>query len=175
VTARRLRERGIDRLIDVRAADPAMLRDAVGSNADWIRRLAEGVDDRPVEPNQPAKSSGTENTFSEDLVDVLQIRKEVDDMARDSAAWLERKGLECRTVTIKVRYSDFTTITRSHSKTPATRDPEDIAARAISLLERTEAGARPVRLLGVSVHNLVDPAEAAHEHALPLFDTVEGL
>jgi DNA polymerase-4 len=175
VTARRLRERGIDRLIDVRAADPAMLRDAVGSNADWIRRLAEGIDDRPVEPNQPAKSSGTENTFSEDLVDVLQIRKEVDDMARDGAAWLERKGLECRTVTIKVRYSDFTTITRSHSKSPATRDAEDIAARAISLLERTEAGSRPVRLLGVSVHNLVDPAEAAHEYALPLFDTVEGL
>ena len=84
-------------------------------------------------------------------------------MARDAAAWLARKALVCRTVTIKVRYSDFTTITRSHQTAPATRDGDDIAARAVALLERTEAGRRPVRLLGVSVHNLVDPAEAGDE------------
>ena len=119
-----------------------------------------------MEPNQSAKSSGTENTFSEDLIDVLQIRREIDEMARDGAAWLDRKGLDCRTVTIKVRYSDFTTITRSHSKTPATRNADDLAARAVALLDRTEAGRRPVRLLGVSVHNLVDPAEPGDEPAL---------
>jgi DNA polymerase-4 len=173
VTAKRLRERGIDRLIDVRTVDPVVLREAVGSHADWLRQLAQGIDDRPVEPNQPAKSSGTENTFSEDLVDLLQIRQEIDEMARDGAAWLDRKGLECRTVTIKVRYSDFATITRSHSKAPATRDADDLAARAVALLDRTEAGRRPVRLLGVSVHNLVDPAETGDEPALPLFDAVE--
>jgi DNA polymerase-4 len=61
-------------------------------------------------------------------------------------------------VTIKVRYSDFTTITRSHSRTPPTRDSEEIAQRAVCLLDRTEAASRPVRLLGVSVHNLEDPA-----------------
>ena len=80
-------------------------------------------------------------------------------MARDGAAWLERKALLCRTVTIKVRYADFTTITRSNSRLPPTREAEDIVQRALALLERTEAGHRPVRLLGVSVHNLVDPAE----------------
>jgi DNA polymerase-4 len=172
VTARRLRERGIDRLVDVRTVDPAVLREAVGSHADWLRNLAQGIDDRPVEPNQSAKSSGTENTFSDDLVDVLQIRREIDEMARDGAAWLDRKGLDCRTVTIKVRYSDFTTITRSHSKAPATRDADDLAARAVALLDRTEAGHRPVRLLGVSVHNLVDPAEPEDPPDLPLFDGV---
>ena len=78
-------------------------------------------------------------------------------MARDDAGWLERKGLLCRTVTIKVRYDDFTTITRSHSSLPGTRDAEALAARAVALLDRTEAGVRPVRLLGVSVHNLMDP------------------
>jgi DNA polymerase-4 len=61
-------------------------------------------------------------------------------------------------VTIKVRYADFTTITRSHSQMPATRDPDAIAERAIALLDRTEAARRPVRLLGVSVHNLEDPS-----------------
>ena len=92
-------------------------------------------------------------------------------MARDAAAWLEKHELLCRTVTIKVRYSDFTTITRSHSKTPATRDGEDIAQRAVKLLERTDAATRPVRLLGVSVHNLEDPsapfAEEDQEPRLP--------
>ena len=172
VTARRLQDRGIHRVVDVRAVDPEILRDAVGSSAEWLRRLADGIDDRPVEPNQAAKSSGTENTYSEDLSDRLEIRKEIDEMARAGAAWLERRGLECRTVTIKVRYSDFTTITRSHSKTPPTRDAEDIATRAVALLDRTEAGERPVRLLGVSVHNLVDPTDAPDEPELPLFDAL---
>jgi DNA polymerase IV len=174
VTAKRLRERGIDRLVDVRTASAKVLQDAVGNHADWLRRLAEGIDDRAVEPNQSAKSSGTENTFAEDLIDVGEIRKEIDEMARDGAAWLERKMLFCRTVTIKVRYSDFTTVTRSHSSDSPTRDADDIAARAMTLLERTEAGRRPVRLLGVSVHNLVDPSGKRDEIRLPLFDDVEG-
>jgi DNA polymerase-4 len=169
VTAARLRERGIERLVDVRAADPALLRDAVGSQAEWLRKLADGIDEREVVPNREVKSSGSEITYTEDLIDIHEIRHEVDTMARDAADWLERKELLCRTVTIKVRYSDFTTITRSHSKTPATRDADDIAARAVALLDRTEAATRPVRLLGVSVHNLEDPAApfSAEDPVLP--------
>jgi len=158
VTAGRLRERGIERLVDVRTADPDVLREAVGSWADWLRLLANGIDDRQVEPNREVKSSGTENTYSQDLTDIHEIRHEIEEMARDGAAWLQRRQLLCRTVTIKVRYSDFTTITRSHSKLPPTREADDIAARAVALLDRTEAATRPVRLLGVSVHNLDDPA-----------------
>ena len=161
VTATRLRERGIERLLDVRTADPAVLREAVGSQGDWLRQLAEGIDERPVVPDREAKSSGTENTFSADLTDLVQIRGEVDAMARDGAAWLERRSLFCRTVVIKVRYSDFTTVTRSHSCLPPTRSADEIAARAVALLAKTEVGQRPVRLLGVSVHNLVDPEDTA--------------
>ncbi|HVH56276.1 MAG TPA: DNA polymerase IV [Vicinamibacterales bacterium] len=162
VTASRLREKGIERLVDVRTADPTVLRDAVGSGADWLRRLADGIDDRQVEPHSEPKSSGSENTFAHDLSDLNEIRREVDEMARDNVAWLERKALLCRTVTIKVRYSDFTTITRSHTAAPS-RDPDDIAHRAVALLEKTEAGTRPVRLLGASVHNLVDPEDVEEE------------
>ena len=161
VTASRLRERGIERLLDVRSADPAVLREAVGGQSDWLRQLAEGIDERPVVPNREAKSSGCENTFSSDLMDLTQIRAEIDGMARDGAAWLERRALFCRTVVIKVRYSDFTTVTRSHSCLPPTRSGDEIAARAVALLSKTEAGGRPVRLLGVSVHNLVDPEDTA--------------
>jgi len=158
VTAARLRERGIHRLVDVRTVEERILRDAVGSGADWLRQLADGIDDRAVQPNREAKSSGSENTFAQDLTDINEIRQQIDGMARDAAEWLEKHELLCRTVTIKVRYSDFTTITRSHSKTPASRDGEDIAQRAVKLLDRTDAAARPVRLLGVSVHNLEDPS-----------------
>ena len=165
VTARRLRERGIERLTDVRQTDPAVLKQAVGSQADWLRRLADGHDDRPVVPDREVKSSGTENTFSADLTDLTQIKAEVDAMARDGATWLERKSLLCRTVTLKVRYSDFTTVTRSNSRLP-TRDAEEIVSRVLALLDRTEAGRRPVRLLGVSVHNLVNPAQPSAEEEL---------
>jgi DNA polymerase-4 len=167
VTAARLREHGIERLVDVRAADPAVLREAVGSSADWLRQLADGHDDRPVIADYEPKSSGSENTFSGDLTNLVEIRAAIDEMARDAAAWLLRKQLLCRTVTIKVRYSDFTTITRSHSTKAATRDAENIAARAVGLLEKTEAGVRPVRLLGASVHNLIDPTAPSEEPMLP--------
>jgi DNA polymerase IV len=168
VTAQRLRERGIERLVDVRSADASVLRDAVGNQIEWLRQLANGVDDRPVVANRAAKSCGSENTFSQDLTDPDEIRSAIDQMARDAAAWLERKTIVCRTVTIKVRYSDFTTITRSHSQTPPTSDADEIAARACALLDRTEAGRRPVRLLGVSVHNLIEPGGAPQDGgALP--------
>src|SRR5438105_5058418 len=102
VTAARLRERGIERLVDVRTADAAILRDAVGSLAEWLHQLAAGIDERPVEPNRATKSAGTENTYSQDLTDIAEIRSEIDEMTRDGGAWLARKDLLCRTVTIKV-------------------------------------------------------------------------
>jgi DNA polymerase-4 len=160
VTARRLRAHGIERLVDVRSADPAVLREAVGSSAEWLQRLAFGEDDRPVVSEREPKSCGTENTFERDLTDLAVIRREVADMAAQATAWLIRRGLHARTVTLKVRYDDFTTITRSHSGRP-TRDATSLADRAVALLERTEAGRRPVRLLGVSVHNLCGETEIA--------------
>ena len=75
-------------------------------------------------------------------------------MARDVAAWLVRKQKLARTVTLKVRYQDFTTITRSVTVMPPTDEPAIVAARAVALLDRTKAGTRAVRLLGVGVHNL---------------------
>src|SRR5260221_202358 len=167
VTAARLRERGIERLIDVRTADEQGLREAVGSWAEGLRQPRNGIDDREVEPNRETKSSGSESTYAQDLTHINQIPQAIDATARDAAAWLEKTHPLCPTRTIKVRYSDFTTITRSHSKTPPTRECEDIAQRAVRLLDRTDAAARPVRLLGVSVHNLEDPS-APFEPEAPL-------
>ncbi len=172
VTAKKLRDRGIEKLVDVRTADPALLRDTVGSLAEWLQQLAQGQDDRPVVSEHEPKSSGSENTFERDLTDLDVIESEIGDMAGHAAAWLARRALYARTVTIKVRYSDFTTITRSHSEA-ATRDEDSIRRRAIDLLAKTEAGRRPIRLLGVSVHNLCEEIDAPVEEAqrrLPLED-----
>ena len=175
VTAKRLRAAGVVRLVDVRTADPRVLQRAVGSRTDWLRRLADGVDDRPVTPNRTVKSSGSEHTYPTDLTDSAEIRRELDRLAQRGAAWLEDRRLAARTVTVKVRYSDFTTVTRSHSVHPATRDSDQIVLRARRLLDRTEAGARPVRLLGVTLHNLSaeEDAPPAPEHpTLPLYDAL---
>ncbi len=152
VTAKKLRLRGIEKLIDVRTADAQLLRDTVGSMADWLRQLAHGIDERPVVPNRDAKSSGSETTYPEDLIDVVTIRDEIAQLASHAIAWLARKNVRARTVTIKVRYDDFTTITRSHTAPPTCEEAE-LTARAVKLLDKTEAGRRPIRLLGVSVHN----------------------
>jgi DNA polymerase IV len=154
VTAKRLRACGIERLVDVRTADPALLRSAVGSWAGGLVKLAGGRDDRLVEPNRPSKSSSSECTYARDLTDLGRIREEVAGMARENAEWLGRKSLTARTVTIKVRYDDFTTITRSDTRAP-TSSADDIVRRAVALLDRTEAGRRPVRLLGAGVSNLM--------------------
>src|SRR6185312_14718651 len=129
VTARKLRARGIEKLVDVRTADPSVLREAVGSLADWLEQLARGVDDRAVVADRESKSSGSENTFANDLTEIAEIKNEIAQMARDGASWLARRDLFARTVTIKVRYDDFTTITRSHTDA-ATRDESSIVERA---------------------------------------------
>ena len=172
VTAKKLRSLGIERLVDVRTADLQVLRDAVGSMADWLRQLAHGIDERPVTPHREAKSSGSETTYPEDLTDIEVVRDEVAQMAAHAVGWLSRKNLFARTVTIKVRYADFTTITRSHTAAP-TREEADIAGRAVALLSKTDAGGRPVRLLGVSVHNLSADLDQEPDDRLP-FDVVDS-
>ena len=159
-TAARLRAHRIDKLVDVRRRTIEDLREIVGSAAEWLRDLAHGIDDRPVDPSEQRKSAGSECTYEKDLTDVARIAHEIDEMARDAARWLERRGIFARTVVIKVRYDDFTTITRSQSEVKPTRDGDAIARRAVALLSKTDAGRRPVRLLGVSVHNL-EESEAA--------------
>ena len=159
VTAKKLRAIGIERLLDVRSADEERLRGAVGSLAGWLKQLSRGEDPRQVEPDQRRKSLSDENTYEKDLTDPQQIRGEIERIARRTAEGLEKRKLRARTVTIKVRYADFTTVTRSHTAHAPTCDAAEIAARALALLDRTDAARRPVRLIGVGTHGLVEESE----------------
>ena len=154
VTAKKLRAIGVQQLVDIRVVDFDLLEQTVGSLAGWLRKLSHGVDERPVEPERERKSISSETTFARDLAEIAEIERELDALAAEVAASLERKGLVARTVTIKVRYADFTTVTRSHTAQGATRSAKSLAVRARALLERTDAARRPVRLLGVGAHGL---------------------
>ncbi len=159
VTAKKLRAIGIARLVDVRGADPARLADAVGSLAAWLLRLSHGDDPRRVTPERPWKSISAETTYAEDLQEVAAMRAELDRLARRVTASLRKRELRARTVTIKVRYADFTTVTRSHTDEAPTADAVAIVARSLALLERTQASSRPVRLLGIGAHGLSDESD----------------
>ena len=117
-------------------------------------------------PDRAAKSSGSENTYPADLTDLDTVRAEITEMAARAVGWLSCKHLLARTVTIKVRYDDFTTVTRSHTAAP-TRDETDVSARAVRLVDQTDAGRRPIRLLGVSVHNFCGETGAVPPDRLP--------
>src|SRR5262249_620405 len=169
-TAAKFRQAGITRLVEVRDASEELLRRIVGSWAESLRQLAFGVDERSVNPNQERKSIGCEETYAKDLAEIEPIRAHVERMARRTAQILVRKKLVARTVVLKLRYADFRTITRSQTRAPSTDSADEIAERAVGLLEKTDAGRTPVRLLGVSVHGLGPPGSEPSSEPVPQLD-----
>ncbi len=164
VTAKKLRAIGIERLVDIRSVDFRLLIEKVGSLADWLVTLSHGEDPRPVKPDRASKSVSCETTYAEDLTHLGEMNEELARLARELAAELARKGIGARTVTIKVRYADFTTVTRSHTADFFTCSKAELVNRAQMLLERTDAAQRPIRLLGVGAHGL-----AREDSLLPLW------
>ena len=166
VTARKLRACGINKLVDVRERRPRAAARGRRLADRMAQQLARGIDPRPVVSTHERKSAGSETTFAEDLTDPAAMRAVLMDLAGGVADFLMRRELFARTVTIKVRYSDFSTITRSHTSQPM-QSAEDLSVRACALLEKTEAATRPVRLLGVSAHNLGPREEPLPKGWLP--------
>jgi DNA polymerase-4 len=155
-TERALADLGILTVADLRTRPVEDLLDRLGlKHGRLLWEFAQGIDDRPVETHQERKSLGTENTYGEDLRDVAAMEEEIERMAAEVAAGLARRELAACTVTLKVRYSDFTTVTRSRSFTFPVHSTLPIALAARDLLLKTDASLRPVRLLGVTASNLV--------------------
>jgi DNA polymerase-4 len=153
-TRERLGRLGVASVGDLAALPLATLEGCVGRAAGrHLHDLAWGRDPRPVEPARGVKSVGHEETYATDLVDGAQLRREAVRMADAVAARLRHGSLAGRTVTVKVRFHDFSTITRSSTLDAAVETGPELARVAISLLDQVDPTAG-VRLVGVSVSNL---------------------
>jgi DNA polymerase-4 len=131
----------------------------LGSSGAHLWELAQGRDDRPVQPWEDPKSIGAEETFGRDTDDLARLRATLLGQADRVAAELREQGLRGRTVTLKLRYADFHTVTRRDTTEAATADGGEIFRRAWGALERLPRP-QPIRLVGVSVSGLVPDAEA---------------
>ena len=154
-TERVLHEMKVQTVADLRGVPVEDLVGRFGKHGRILHEFSQGIDERPVETHRERKSVGSENTYPEDLTDLAFMEAEVDRRSEEVAAALARSGFAGCTVTLKVRYDDFTTVTRSRTYAVPVHDRSTIAGCAKDLLRRTEAVHRPVRLIGVTASNLV--------------------
>lgn len=143
-----------------------VLERTLGIHGRKIHFLSMGIDARDVETEREAKSIGHEDTFSEDLTDRDLLRKKLLSLAEKVARRMRNKGVIGKSISLKVKYGNFKQVTRSVALDAYSDDGPSLYAKACSLLTKTEAGIKPVRLLGISVSRLCFRGE---EDQLSLF------
>lgn len=168
VTAARMKELGIHTGGDLRSRPLWKLSEAFGKSGPWYYDLCRGIDNRKVEPVRVRKSLGKERTFGRDVDDLAQLTEFLEKLS--SSVWeeLEGRDLAGKTVTVKVKYSDFRQVTRSRSYLRPVPSRHDFTGTALELLSETEAGSRPVRLVGVSMSSFTGDNSADEAHQLSL-------
>jgi len=165
VTAEALESKGLMTIGDLQTT-AVDLHEIVGSYAESLKSRAFGNDVRPVDTSEERKSISAENTFLEDTDDRPTLRAALKEMALDVAQTLEKHGVGALTVQVKVRYSDFTTLTRQiRLEEPVITAPE-IYRLAQFLLARDRLVKSPLRLIGIGVSTLVSPSR--HQLLLPI-------
>jgi len=156
VTEQVLNQAGVRTIGDLQD-HPGDLRALVGSFGPKLKQFAFGEDDRPLEIGNEIKSISGEETFLEDTDDRRILRACLRTQAADISAGLKRRRLGAHTVQVKVRYGDFTTLTRQFSVEEPITEASDIYRLGCFLLGREKLVARPLRLLGLSVSGLREP------------------
>jgi DNA polymerase-4 len=154
-TEERMFELGITTTGDLQKWERDVLVEIFGKSGEWYYRIAHGEDDREVHSSRERKSVGAEDTFSKDIVDLDSLRSEI--LVLSERVWKRLRGIFGRTVTLKVTYADFEKITRSQTPKKIPETIDEIVQIVLVLLNQTEAGSRPIRLLGVSVSNFDRP------------------
>ncbi|MFT6816465.1 MAG: DNA polymerase-4 [Myxococcota bacterium] len=167
-TAERIRSRlMVNTVGELAALDANTVAKALGSRSLYLWKMANGVDERRVARRSGRKSRGAEQTFSEDVDDMRELIGSVRELSERACEGLNSASRPPRSVTLKVRYSDFSTITRTTTLKTPTLDPRRIADAAAALLERTDAGERAVRLVGVSLSGF-EPQKVVHAGQMEL-------
>ena len=157
VTREALERLGVRTFRDLSRISVSVLAQRFGKQGIKMHQLCRGLDHREVEPDREIKSVGHEETFASDIKDVEEARREILALSTRVARRLRRKGIEGKTITLKVKYNDFVQVTRAATLKHATDDALEIYSSASRLLLNTEAGRRPIRLLGVSLSQLELP------------------
>lgn len=145
------------------------LRRLFGKNGLYLHQAAHGRDDSAIVTDWKPKSISQENTFDRDTRDLVEIESDLNEMSARVAAELEGEGYTARTIVLKLRYSDFTTITRQATFGTPTDRPQDISDCVRRLLRSHWDRKRPLRLIGVGAHNLAE-ASAPRQMELGLGD-----
>ena len=153
-TRQRLQSLGITTVAELQRTPTSVLRASLGFAAEHLAQLSRGIDDRPVDVARETKSIGRETTFDEDTADREALLRTLGGLAEDVARSLRAEGLLGKTVTLKLRYSNFHTLTRNLTLPASTNSGAAVLRAAAGLLDRIGALPRPVRLIGVSVSGL---------------------
>ncbi len=161
VTARKMERLGIVTGADLREWSLAALQAKFGSSADWYWRICRGIDEREVKPDRPYKSVSAERTFDEDQRDPERLAAELDRIAGYAWERVKRAEVIGRTVTLKVKFADFTIITRSKSFASTVPDLATFTAAGQALLTALHPLPNGIRLLGLGLHNLCESGQAA--------------
>jgi DNA polymerase IV len=161
VTARKMKGLGILTGADLREWALPALQAHFGSSAEWYWRIARGIDEREVKPDRPYKSVSAERTFDEDLRDAERLAGELTRIAGYAWERVRRAEVAGRTVTLKVKYGDFTIVTRSKSFPAPIPDLPAFVAAGQTLLSALHPLPKGIRLLGLGLHNLCEDGENA--------------
>lgn len=162
VTAQRLESFGYTSIRDIQNATVEQLSPVVGATqAKHFWELSLGIDERKIAVDTREKSIGRSQTFNTDLTDIADMNRELLRMATDVASRARAHGILGHTVTVTVRFGDWTTITRSHTLADASNATRVLASEARTLLASVSGTARGVRLLGVRLENLIGEGEFA--------------
>lgn len=153
-TERKMNTLGIFKGKELKELSESELVHHFGKSGHFFYKIVRGEDDRPVTPDRVRKSVGAENTYSNDLEDLPEILEKLNEVTTKVSERLGRIDAAGKTVTLKVRYDNFDTITRSLTVDAFICERQRLFSLAEQLLEQTEAGIRKIRLLGVSVSNL---------------------
>ncbi|MCU0285899.1 MAG: DNA polymerase IV [Acidobacteria bacterium] len=153
VTEKKMLELGIKTGADLKKKTRKELIQYFGKVGDFYYEIANGLDDRPVNPHRERKSIGQEQTLARDINDLSEMLAILEKLALGVEEYLKERLIKGRTITLKIKYFDFKSITRSITAPEPVCEAADIMKYIPGLLEKTEAGQRKVRLLGVSVSN----------------------
>jgi DNA polymerase-4 len=168
-TAARLKKAGVETIGDLRRHPTELLDHLLGSDGERLVRLAHGLDDRPVVSDRESKSIGQEQTFGVDVADPAEVRRVLFEQVEQVGHRLRKHGLHARTITLKIRYGEFETITRSRTLEDATDATGELWSAASAIFAQWSAASfRPVRLIGASVSQLSHGPDQMRLFADPL-------